>query len=74
MATIFDSGPRFDELLTFHTERASTTAKRHIVLVRVERAAPLISPAYDQGRTEAQITTRWRQYWERLWDRRLGAS
>jgi predicted pyridoxine 5'-phosphate oxidase superfamily flavin-nucleotide-binding protein len=74
IATIFAAGPRFDELITFYTERGSTTAKHHIVLVKVERAAPLVSPAYDQGRTEAQITAHWRRYWERLWDRRLGQS
>jgi hypothetical protein len=54
--------------------RGSTTAKQHIVLVKVERAAPLVSPAYDQGQTETQITTHWRRYWEQLWDRRLGPS
>ena len=74
VAAIFDPGPGFDELLTFYTIRGSTTPKRHIVLVEVERAAPLVSPAYDQGRTEAQITNHWRRYWERLWDRRLGPT
>jgi uncharacterized protein len=74
VATIFDADPRFDELLTFYTTRGSTTPKHHIVLVKVERAAPLVSPAYDQGRTEVQITAHWRRYWERLWDRRLGPS
>jgi len=74
IATIFAAGPRFDELVTFYRERGSTTAKHHIVLVKVERAAPLVSPAYDQGRTEAQITAHWRGYWERLWDRRLGPT
>lgn len=74
IAAIFAAGSRFDELVAFYTERGSTTAKHHIVLVKVERAAPLVSPAYDQGRTEAQLTAQWRRYWERLWDRRLGRS
>ena len=74
VATIFDSGPLFGELLHFYTKRGSRTAKHHIVLVKVERAAPLVSPAYDQGQTEVQITAYWRRYWERLWDRRLDPS
>jgi len=74
VAAIFNSGPRFDGLLTFYTMRGPTTPKHHIVLVKVERAAPLVSPAYDQGQTEPQITNHWRRYWERLWDRRLGPS
>jgi hypothetical protein len=37
--------------------------------VRVERAAPLISPAYDQGQSEPQIKAQWRRYWDGLWNR-----
>ena len=39
-----------------------------IVLIRVERALPLISPAYDRGATEEQVKDRWRRYWRKLWD------
>jgi predicted pyridoxine 5'-phosphate oxidase superfamily flavin-nucleotide-binding protein len=69
-ATILSEGARFDELLEFYRRRGSTTTKHHIVLMQVERAAPLISPAYDSGLSEAQVSTRWRRYWEELWDRR----
>lgn len=30
---------------------------------------PLISPAYDQGKTEQEIRTSWLQYWNGLYDR-----
>jgi hypothetical protein len=36
--------------------------------VQVERAMPLISPAYDQGRTEEEIRASWLQYWDALYD------
>lgn len=39
---------------------------RSIVLVQVERALPLISPAYDQGKTEEEIRAPWLQYWRAL--------
>jgi len=39
------------------------------VLVQVERAIPLISPAYDQGKTEEEIRASWLQYWDALYDR-----
>jgi len=39
----------------------------HIVLVKVERALPLISPAYDQGKTEEEIREHWLGYWETLY-------
>ncbi len=38
-----------------------------VVLIRVERAQPVFSPAYDRGETEEQVKSRWRQYWQKLW-------
>jgi uncharacterized protein len=38
-----------------------------VVLIRVERARPVISPAYDRGETEEQVKDRWRRYWHKLW-------
>ena len=66
-AEIVGEGPRFDELVAFYRARGSTSEKRHIVVVSVEHAAPLISPAYDGGASEAEVSGRWRGYWERLW-------
>jgi hypothetical protein len=39
-----------------------TLEVRAVVLIRVERALPVISPAYDRGDTEEQVKDRWRQY------------
>ena len=39
---------------------------RALILMRVERALPLISPAYDDGSTEAQIEAHWAGYWQSL--------
>jgi uncharacterized protein len=41
---------------------------RAVVLIRVDRAVPLISPVYDRGETEEQVKERWRRYWRKLWD------
>jgi predicted pyridoxine 5'-phosphate oxidase superfamily flavin-nucleotide-binding protein len=41
---------------------------RGVVLIRVERALPLTSPAYDRGATEEQVKDRWRRYWRKLWE------
>jgi predicted pyridoxine 5'-phosphate oxidase superfamily flavin-nucleotide-binding protein len=66
-ATILGEGAQFEEALAFYRKRGSTIAKVHIVLVKVERAAPLVSPVYDQGASEAQVRAQWRRYWEDLW-------
>jgi uncharacterized protein len=71
VATIVSEGRQFEELLDFYWKRGSTSVKHHIVLVKVDHAAPLISPAYDNGQSEAQVSARWRRYWEELWNRRL---
>lgn len=67
-ATILQ-GAQLQQALAFYRKRGSTTEKKHIVLVKVEGAAPLISPAYDQGQSEPQIKAHWRRYWDDLWNR-----
>ena len=38
-----------------------------IVLVEVQRALPLVSPAYDKGRTEAEVIAQWMRHYETLY-------
>jgi hypothetical protein len=71
IATVVSDGPEFEQLLDFYRQRGSISIKHHIVLVKVERAAPLLSPAYDLGQNEAQVSARWRTYWNELWRRRF---
>ena len=66
-ATVYTEGPLFEQALTFYRRRGTTSPIRHIVLVKVERAMPLISPAYDQGKTEEEIRNTWLAYWETLY-------
>jgi hypothetical protein len=37
---------------------------RTVVVIRVERAAPLISPAYESGRSEREIREQWMHYFD----------
>ena len=69
-ATVYTTGPFFEQALAFYRNRGTTSPIRHIVLVRIERALPLISPAYDQGKTEQEIRDRWLRYWEALYHHR----
>jgi len=69
-ATVHGEGETFEALLGFYLRRGSTSAKPHIVVVKVKYAAPLISPAYDSGQDEATVSARWRRYWTELWSRR----
>lgn len=68
-------GERFDELLERFTSgpRVVRDAKlriRHLVVVEVEHALPLVSPAYDEGLAEAEVSARWERYFLDLWEGR----
>ena len=39
---------------------------KHIVLIQVDRALPLVSPAYDSGATEDEVRARWQEYWRAI--------
>jgi len=67
-AEVHRTGEIFDRGCQLYREMGAASEIRAIVLIRVERALPLFSPAYDRGETESQIRERWRRYWRKLWD------
>lgn len=66
-ATVHQHGPIFEQWLSFYRQRGSRSPINGIVLVRVERAIPLISPTYDQGKSEEEVRASWLQYWSALY-------
>jgi len=66
VASILESGPLYDKLLAFYRERGSQSAIREIVMIRVQTAQPIDSPAYDLGFTEDQVRDRWDRYFQSL--------
>jgi hypothetical protein len=48
--------------VAFYRERGTQYPIKSIVLVKVERAAAVISPAYDSGANEAEIRAKWQNY------------
>ena len=75
-AEVVTEGPRFEEAMAFYRKRGTRmeiNGKHTInaaVLVRVERVGPLVSPAYDWGENEAQITNRMKAYFASVLARR----
>ena len=65
-ATILTEGPVFERILTYYTQRGIVTPIRSIVLVKVERAAPLLSPVYSLGLKEPAVRNSWLRYWDSL--------
>jgi predicted pyridoxine 5'-phosphate oxidase superfamily flavin-nucleotide-binding protein len=61
-ATVISAGPELERVLDFY-KRPPGPARdrvRAAVIMRVERTAPLISPAYDLGASEEEVAARWR--------------
>ncbi len=65
-ASVLAEGPPFEAALDFYRRQGSTSPIRAVVIVKVERAQAVISPAYDSGMTEEQVRARWRDYWAAL--------
>jgi predicted pyridoxine 5'-phosphate oxidase superfamily flavin-nucleotide-binding protein len=75
VASILESGPLYDQVIAFYKERGSrVSAIREVVMVRVQRAQPIVSPAYDLGLTEAEVRTRWEHHFESLRGRKTTLS
>ena len=64
VASVLDSGALYEQVIAFYKERGVASGIREVVLVRVQRAEAIDSPAYDLGLTEAQVRTRWDRHWE----------
>jgi predicted pyridoxine 5'-phosphate oxidase superfamily flavin-nucleotide-binding protein len=66
VASILESGALYEKALAFYRARGSRSAIREIVLIRVQAAHPIDSPAYDLGMTEDEVRDRWERYYESL--------
>ena len=65
-------GSRFEEALAFFEARDepltdARTRIKSIVIVQVERALPMTSPAYDLGLSEHEVVERWLAYFDSIW-------
>jgi uncharacterized protein len=72
-ASLHSDGDIFDRGLALLRERgydANRERVRTIVLIAVEYAAPLISPAYERGASEERIAAKWEQHFDELAQRR----
>jgi predicted pyridoxine 5'-phosphate oxidase superfamily flavin-nucleotide-binding protein len=73
IATVIESGSLFDELVSFYNQQGNqqglSDAPRRIqtiVMVEVQRALPLVSPAYDREVTEDQVRDQWEDYYQQI--------
>ena len=60
---VLSEGPLFEEIVSFYQAANVKYAINNIVLVKVDRVIPLLSPVYDTGISEDEVIKRWRDYW-----------
>src|SRR5262249_48396320 len=65
-AELVETGPEFERLVAFFSSRGTSDAPRRIrtiVIVRGERAPPVISPGDGPATSEAAMRARWTRYY-----------
>jgi predicted pyridoxine 5'-phosphate oxidase superfamily flavin-nucleotide-binding protein len=55
---VYAEGAQFEGLVTFLRSKGATSRIRSVIVMTVERACPLVSPAYDLGMTEHEVRQR----------------
>src|SRR5262249_11546708 len=58
-AAVLDAGARYEEMARYFADRGIVNPIREIVVIKVEHALPVTSPAYDLGLSESEIRARW---------------
>jgi len=73
---VVDPGPRFDDLVAWYRGEGHELEGRAaaFVLVRVEEAAELTSPAYDWGESEQELLRFYARWYAGIWARRLDGA
>jgi len=61
---ILSNGDLFKQILSYYRDNGTTHPIHNIVLVKVDRILPLISPAYFGSLSADEI----KEYWVRYWD------
>ena len=65
-AAVLTEGAVHAEILEMYRRRGQDYSPQAVVLIRVERALPLVSPAYDRGRTEEDVRAEFYAYYDAL--------
>ena len=65
-ATVLDAGGWYEEVTAFFRARGVSNRIREVVVITVEQALPVTSPAYDLGLSEAEIRARWERHHEAI--------
>lgn len=55
---VYSAGAEFEELVAFLRSQGAKSRIRSVIVMTVDRALPLVSPAYDSGMSEPEVRKR----------------
>jgi len=64
---VLSCGTLFEEVNTVYKNAGANYKINHIVLIKVERVIPLLSPVYDTDIAEDEVIKRWTDYWRAIY-------
>ena len=70
VAKVLSEGSLFDEIISFYRNAGSKYTIKNVVLIKVERILPLLSPVYDTGISEDEVVNKWIGYWNSIYIRK----
>ena len=65
-AAVLAKGSEHEKAVAMYIRRGVVNPIREVVVIAVEQALPVTSPAYDLGTPEAEIRARWERHHEAL--------
>jgi len=57
-------------VIAFYKNAGAIYTINNIVLLKVERIIPLLSPVYDTGISENDVIKRWSDYWNAIYSKK----
>src|SRR5919206_3890195 len=66
IAEVLTAGAQYDAIVAFYRPRGTRAMIQAVVLMRITAAAPLVSPAYDDGTSEAAVPGRRGEHYAEL--------
>ena len=60
---VLSEGSLFEEVISFYRKAGAQYPIKNIVLVKVKRILPVLSPVYDTAISEDEVKKKWTDYW-----------
>ena len=64
IAEIISSGDEFSKIISYYKTLGVKSSINSIILVKIEKLSEVLSPLYDLGYTEEELTAKWKKHYK----------